>query len=96
LLDNQNWRIVLGTLDSTFTDCLEAMEESLVSREDTPKEDIIKGIGLLKSRFSQKMDPICSKLEVSSSVSLKSYYLLLKSDKNLLTNEFFHRGLCWR
>ncbi|XP_046451675.1 uncharacterized protein LOC124199774 isoform X2 [Daphnia pulex] len=55
--------LVLGTLDSTFTDCMEAMEESLVSREDVPKENLIKGIGLLKSRFSQKMDPICSKLE---------------------------------
>ncbi|EFX88931.1 hypothetical protein DAPPUDRAFT_95673 [Daphnia pulex] len=39
------------------------MEESLVSCEDFPKENIIKGFGLLKSRFSQKMDPICSKLE---------------------------------
>jgi hypothetical protein len=58
---------VLGTLDLIVTECMEAMEESLVSSsilEDVPKEALIKGIGLLKSRFSQKMEPICGKLEV--------------------------------
>ena len=58
---------MLGTLDLIVTECMEAMEESLVSSsilEDVPKEALIKGIGLLKSRFSQKMEPICGKLEV--------------------------------
>lgn len=64
---------MLGTLDSTVTECMEAMEESLVTSsilEDVPKENLVKGVGLLKSRFSQKMEPICSKLEVSNTVSV--------------------------
>ncbi|KZR99371.1 putative Protein MIS12, partial [Daphnia magna] len=57
---------VIGTLDSTVTECMDVMEKSLLESsvfEDIPKEDIAKGVDLLRSRFSKKIEPICSKLE---------------------------------
>lgn len=46
---------------------MDVMEKSLLESsvfEDIPKEDIAKGVDLLRSRFSKKIEPICSKLEV--------------------------------
>lgn len=59
--------LVLGTLDATVIECLEVMEESLMtstSLEGVPKESLKDGLDLLKSRFSQKFEPISKKLEV--------------------------------
>lgn len=44
------------------------MEQTLLAcsvLDDVPKEDLSKGIELLKSRFQQKMEPINNKLQVS-------------------------------
>ena len=58
---------VLGTLDSTVTECIEVLEQSMLSSSlsiDIPKEELMKGLSQLKSRFVRKMGPISSKLEV--------------------------------
>lgn len=59
---------MLGTFDAAFTACIEPMEQTLLAcsvLDDVPKEDLSKGIELLKSRFQQKMEPINNKLQVS-------------------------------
>lgn len=61
--------LVLGTLDSAVTECMEAMRKSLLLSslvQDIPKDDIEKGLDQLKSRFVKKMEPISGKLEVAN------------------------------
>lgn len=48
-------------------DCIDVLEQSMLASALTteiPKEDLVKGIAQLRSRFVRKMEPISSKLDV--------------------------------
>lgn len=59
---------MLGTFDAAVTECLEPLEKTLLTcttLEGVPKEELSKGMDLIKSKYQQKMEPISNKLEVS-------------------------------
>ena len=61
--------LVIGTIDSTVLECIDVLRDSMLSSssvlKDISKEDLLKGMEVLKQRFSRKMEPISCKLEVS-------------------------------
>lgn len=63
---------VLGTLDSSVTECIEVLGRSMVESnlsKEISEEELVKGIAQLTARFVKKMEPISCKLEVKSSLS---------------------------
>lgn len=56
--------IIVGTVESTVTDCMDSMHESLLgSLSDIPKQEINSGTEAMKTKFADKMKTIGSRLE---------------------------------